>query len=208
MLVALASPARATVIPLTPANFAGTSLIDFGTVETLAPIDGQTINGVVFSYLVSGVHSTDAIIDSGPGPTNNITPANVVNSPIVGNANAVLSLVFPTAERRMAYGYAILATVVVPNATTVTLFNASNAAVGTLSVTGAPDPDFTGGFLGLQSDIPFVRADVTFSTAGPAFTFDNLRFAPTPAPVPEPATLTLLGFGLAGGLARRFRRTR
>jgi hypothetical protein len=57
--------------------------------------------------------------------------------------------------------------------------------------------------LGVASDIPFLRADVTFSTAGGAFAFDNLRFASTPVPtIPEPATLALVGLGLFATASR------
>jgi hypothetical protein len=95
---------------------------------------------------------------------------------------------------------------VVPNATTVSLFDAANVLVGTLSVTGSPDPVFTGGFLGVASDIPFLRAEVTFSTAGAASAFDNLRFTNAPvSTIPEPTTLTLTIVGL-GLLAMRYRR--
>jgi hypothetical protein len=84
----------------------------------------------------------------------------------------------------------VLSTVPVANATTVSLFSASNALVGTLSANGVLDPTFAGGFLGLQSTIPFLRAELTFSTVGAAFAVDNVRAS---AAVPEPATLTLTG---------------
>jgi hypothetical protein len=74
-----------------------------------------------------------------------------------------------------------------------------------LSANGASDPLFTGGFLGVRSTIPFVRADFTFSTVGAAFAFDNLRFefvgsdvAPGGAGIPEPASLALFAVGVAG----------
>jgi PEP-CTERM motif len=197
-----AMPVGASVIPLTPADFSGASLITFTGLPNGTIINGMTINGVLFNYLVNNVASIDARIGSGPGNTNNITSPDVEN--FGGNANAVLRLTFPAAEVRLGYGYAILSTLVVPNATTVSLFDASNVLVGALSATGSPDPIFTGGFLGLQSTIPFVRADLTFSTTGALFAVDNVRFSPTP--VPEPSTLTLLAFGLATGSRRLLRR--
>jgi hypothetical protein len=84
------------------------------------------------------------------------------------------------------------------------LYDASSALVGTLSANGNSEPTFSGGFLGLESTVPFVRADLSFSTAGEAFAVDNIRFAP--AGVPEPASLILLGVGMAGVSARRLRR--
>jgi hypothetical protein len=46
-----------------------------------------------------------------------------------------------------------------------------------------------------------------FNTATEGLLFDNLTFTPEgTATVPEPASLTLLGFGLAGMGARRWRR--
>ena len=55
----------------------------------------------------------------------------------------------------------------------------------------------------MASDIPFLRADVTFIQSD-AWAFDNLRFS-TAAPhaVPEPATLTLFGLATMLVLLRR-----
>jgi hypothetical protein len=62
---------------------------------------------------------------------------------------------------------------------------------------GSPDPLFTGGFLGLHSTTPLVRAGITFSATAAAFAVDNLRFAPATATVPEPASIALLLYASA-----------
>jgi hypothetical protein len=202
MMIA-AAPARAAVVPLTQFDFGGATLINFGTNQTFAPINGQVLSGVTFGYTINGVASNDAVIDGGPGETNNITPANVVNE--LGNDGAVLSLLFPSLQTRLGYGYALLADPgAIANATTVRLFDASNTLVGTLSGNAVADPFFPGGFMGIGSTIPFLRAEVTFSNAGLAFAFDNVRFSDVP--VPEPGTLTLMGLGAALVVARRVRR--
>lgn len=198
-----AAPARAAVVSLTQFDFGGATLIDFGTNQTLAPINGQVISGVTFGYTLNGSPSIDAVIGGDPGPTNNITPAHVVNS--LGNDGAVLSLLFPSLQTRFGYGYALAAdSIPIANATTVRLFDASNALVGTLSGNALPDPSFPGGFMGIGSTIAFLRAEVTFSNAGVAFAFDNARFSDVP--VPEPGTLTMMGLGAALAVARWIRR--
>lgn len=202
-MLAAATPARATVIPLTKFDFGGATLIDFGPNDTMEPINGKVLSGVTFGYTVNGVASTDAIISSGPGSTNNLTPAYVINN--LGNNGAVLSLLFSSLQTRLGYGYAVSTGSSNPlaNATTVSLFDASNTLVGTLSGNAVADPLFPGGFLGIGSTIPFLRAEVTFSTVADAFAFDNVRFSDVP--VPEPGTLTLVALG-ALAMARGLRR--
>ena len=104
------------------------------------------------------------------------------------------------------FGYAILNTIAVPNATTISLFNGATP-VGSRAYDGAPDPAFTGGFAGIQSTEVFNRVQLVFSAAGPAFAVDNVRTGLS-TPVPEPATIVLLGTGLlaAMGRARRTKR--
>ncbi len=86
---------------------------------------------------------------------------------------------------------------------TIELFDASKASLGTLAFSGAPDPTFVGGFAGVQSDLAFARAEVTWDEVGSRFGFDNLRFESV---VPEPATIALVVIGLAIiGFGRRKR---
>jgi hypothetical protein len=169
----------------------GAPIINFGVVQTLAPINGQTINGVTFGFTIGGIPSNDAVIDDGPDNTNNITIAN-----IEGNTLGVLRLIFPQLEVGFGFGYALaVAGVSITNATSVELFDASNVSLGSLSFNSAPDPFFTGGFAGIGNLTPFKSAQVTFANFG-RFAFDNVRVIP--AAVPEPSSILLLGFGLLG----------
>ena len=197
-----AAPVHAAVIPLTAADLAGIAPITFAGIPDNTIVNGLVVGGVTFNYLVGSVPSTGAIIDGGPGTTNNIAPPDIVNS--TGNAGAVLRLTFNAPRVQLGYGFALLTTGAVPAATTVSLFDASGVLVGSLSGSGAPDPFFSGGFLGLQSTIPFVRADLTFSTAGAAFVADNIRVG---SAIPEPASVVLIGMGVLSACIRRRRQS-
>jgi PEP-CTERM motif len=193
--LAFVPSALAALIPIGIGGFSGSdALITYGTVPTDQPVDGQIFGGVLHNFSVGGSPSTDATIDAGPGNTNNITLAN-----IEGNAFGVLKLTLPSDATRLGYGFALAAAGTVLNATAVELFDANNASLGSLSFNGAPDPTFAGGFAGVQSDVPFLIAQVTFSNVaeGTRFAFDNLRFGPIgTTTTPEPGSLALIALAL------------
>jgi PEP-CTERM motif len=193
-------PAAAATIAIGDAAFGpGSNLITFTGLADGTEVDGLVLDGIVFDYSLG---AGQVIIDGGPGVTNNVAPPNVVS---VDNPNGVLTLIFPSLIDRFGYGYAVLSTDAVPNATTISLFNGA-AAVGSLSYNGVPDPTFSGGFAGIQSTLLFNRAELTFN-AVPAFAVDNVRTQLTDAAaIPEPGTLILFGSGLMGMALRRARR--
>jgi hypothetical protein len=194
-VVALSSNASASVVAVGVGAFgAGTTLINFTGLANGTEVNGLTVNGVQFNYIVGGSPLSGAVaIDGGPGITNNITPPNIVS---IGDNTGILRATLPNPATIFGYGYAILTTPTVSNATSISLFDGS-IPVGTLSYAGAPDPTFTGGFAGIQSTLAFNRIDVTFnSAAAAAFAVDNVRFDGANA-VPEPSSMLLLSAGLA-----------
>jgi hypothetical protein len=91
----------------------------------------------------------------------------------------------------------------VADATTVALFMDS-MPIGLLSYFGVPDPVFTGGFAGIESTVPFNRAELVFNSAStPAFAVDNIRYGGTA--IPEPATAPLVLTAVATWILLRFR---
>ena len=101
----------------------------------------------------------------------------------------------PESRHSVGYGYAILAGISVPAATTIDLF-AGPTPLGSISFTGVPDPIFTGGFAGVASDTPFDGAVLTFSNASNAFAVDNVTFSANKAS-DEGQTLILLSAGIS-----------
>ena len=198
------STAQASVVGIGPGAFPpGSTLITFAGLPDGTEVNGLSVGGVLFSY---NLGNGQLVIDGGPGITNNVNPPNIVS---IGNPAGILTILLTGPSTNFGYGYAILNTIAVANATTITLFSGATN-VGSLSYNGVVDPTFTGGFAGIQSTIPFDRVQVTFnSAAAPAFALDNIRITPLGAAVPEPTTMLLLGSGLAviaGKVGRRSKR--
>jgi len=175
---------RADVIAVGINSFpSSATVLAFTGLPTGLEVNGLTTSGVRFDYTVGGTPLNGAlIIDGGPGVSNNISPPNIVS---VGNDAGTLALTLPSSANVFGYGFAILNSGTVANATAVSAFNGTTL-LGSVSFAGRPDPNFTGGFAGILSTTPFNRVALTFnSSSAPAFAVDNVQFAT----VPEPSTL-------------------
>lgn len=195
-----AQPANASTISVGVGAFgAGSTLTTFAGLPDGLEVNGLTVGGILFQYSLG---NGQVVIDGGPGVTNNVAPPNIVS---IGNNTGILTLTLPSLVDTFGYGFAVLNTVAVAAATTISLFNGATP-VGSQSYNGVPDTVFAGGFAGIQSTLLFNRVDLTFnSVLAPAFAVDNVRTFNSAA-VPEPATLTLLGSGIAAAAWRRRRR--
>jgi hypothetical protein len=95
----------------------------------------------------------------------------------------------------------------VPEATTITLFSGATN-IGSLSYTAVRDPNYSGGFAGIQSTIPFDSVRVEFNaTMAHIWVIDNVTF--NSAGIPESSTVILIGFGfiVLGCLRRELKRS-
>lgn len=194
--------ARAAVMAVDAGSFPGGSqLITFAGLADGTEVNGLIVGGVQFSYSLG---NGQVVIDGGPGVTNNIAPPNVVS---IGNPTGMLTLLLPDHTDRFGFGFAVLSTIAVANATTISIFD-GGTPLGTLSYNGSLDPIFAGGFAGLLSTLPFDRVQLTFTAAVPAFAIDNVRIAPAATPaIPEPSTLLLTLSGAVGVVRALRRRT-
>jgi hypothetical protein len=192
MLIVAVMPAEASVIGVGVGAFgAGSTLSTFAGLPDFTEVNGLTVDGILYNYSLG---NGQVVINGGPGTTNNITPPNVVTVP-GGNPAGILTLTFPSARSQFGFGYAVLTTTPVTNATTITLFDGATN-VGSLSYNAVPDPTFSGGFAGIASTLPFNSARVTFNSVdASAFAMDNVRTTPVTS-APEPSTVALLGTGL------------
>jgi hypothetical protein len=188
-----ASFSSAALTPIDPLDFAsGGTTLDFAALPTGTEANGLVVNGVLFQVTKSALPTNGiVIVDAGPGSTGNITPPNLVSISEPNDVALIVSL--PNLVTQFGYGYALLAQVSIPAATTIDLF-AGATPVGSIPFSGIPDPTFTGGFAGVASNTPFDRAVLTFSDLGDAFAVDNLTFARTVAD--QGSTLILLSVGL------------
>jgi hypothetical protein len=165
------------------------SIVNFGEVANGTPINGLTIKGFTFSENTPQAQATSS---GGPGPTNHISPPEMLQLGAFNPATYALTVTMPSAVTSFGFGFAINSTTPTANAMTITLFDGVTN-LGSLTYAGALDPIFAGGFAGIGSTDAFTSARITFGPSAASYAIDNMAAVAGPA-IPEPGTAL---FGLA-----------
>jgi hypothetical protein len=199
----LASSGSATVIKLAQFEFAGLPVTTFDGWATGTEVNGLTVDGILFNYLVDGVPTNGqlTIYGSDNFSTNHVLPPFITSPSFSGSSHpGTLLLTLPTFADALGYGF-VEQPITLSDATTITLFN-GNTSVGSLVYSSFYDAGFPGGFAGIGSTVPFNRVALDFSTEATVFGVDNIVYQ-TPGAIPEPGTLLLVASGIGGLLAGR-----
>jgi hypothetical protein len=150
----------------------------------LQSVDGLVHpTGVQFGFTVGGLPHPDANYNSGgPGATTFVQDPS-----IEGTTAGVLSVVFPAPTPIVQFGIARNFNDMIANGASVQLYDASDSLVGvptSLAMTAMPtfaEAQFN--YSGAA--VKRMTVDLTTSTDGARFAFDNLTFRP----IPEPASI-------------------
>jgi len=216
----LTKPIPATLKPIEIDNFSEQeTLIDYAS-------NGYWHQSIPPAYIVNGIVHIGYLGDSGYSQdilqTNNINPPDIKFGHWSGSFDDQLSVIFPEPQNRLGFGFALsqyddfywdapIDKTFEEDAVTVKLFDAAENFLGTLSGEASQDPWFLGGFFGVESTVPFLRAEITFKEGYQNFALDNLRYEfvtlSEPATVPEPSTglglLVMSAIGAGSALRRK-----
>jgi len=206
LLFVAVAHSSASVIPVgLPAFPSDSTFISFTGLTDGTEVNGLIVNPAAFSYLIGGSPTNGEVLTGqGPGVTNNINPPAIISA---GDASGTLIISLASPVNFFGYGYAVLATQAVNDATTLSILN-GNSVLLSISYSASPDPTFAGGFAGLESTDPFDKVAISFNSSSvPAFAIDNILFAAEVVPEPRMTWILLITSVFFIALTRHRRRS-